>query len=309
MDSVTKDICNDISRRDFLKTGGVLSGIMALQRSRSWISDLMPGISGRYKIAVADIMILKRQKIGEFALARELSADGVEVDMGGLGTRESFDNKLSDATFSKRFLTAATDNNVQICSLAMTGFYSQSFAQRSTWQQNISDCIATMQTMKVKTAFLPLGIASDLKKHPELRDVLADRLRTAGKMAAAANVVIGIETSLDAAGELSFLHQINAPSIKSYFNFANALDNGRNICDELDILGRGNICQIHCTDTDGVWLQNDPKIDMKAVKKTLDKMRWSGWLVIQRSRDTQRVHDVKYNFTANTTYMKKIFQQ
>ena len=39
----------------------------------------------RYKIAVCDWMILKRQKIGSFQLVHELNGDGVELDMGGLG--------------------------------------------------------------------------------------------------------------------------------------------------------------------------------------------------------------------------------
>ena len=33
----------------------------------------------RYRIGVCDWMILKRQKLGEFALAREVGADGVEM--------------------------------------------------------------------------------------------------------------------------------------------------------------------------------------------------------------------------------------
>ena len=41
----------------------------------------------RYKIAVCDWMILKRQKIGSFQLVHELKGDGVELDMGGLGKR------------------------------------------------------------------------------------------------------------------------------------------------------------------------------------------------------------------------------
>ena len=36
----------------------------------------------RYKIAVCDWMILKRQKIGSFQLVHELNGDGVELDMG-----------------------------------------------------------------------------------------------------------------------------------------------------------------------------------------------------------------------------------
>ena len=63
----------------------------------------------RYQIGVCDIMILKRQKISAFPLAKELGANGVEVDMGGLGDRPTFDNKLIDPIARKQFLDTAKD--------------------------------------------------------------------------------------------------------------------------------------------------------------------------------------------------------
>jgi hypothetical protein len=47
---------------------------------------------------------------------------------------------------------------------------------------------------------------------------------------------------------------------------------------------------------------------MNRVKLTLEKMGWSGWLVIERSRDATDPRNVKKNFGANTAYMKSIFQ-
>ena len=262
----------------------------------------------KYKVAVADIMILKRQKIGSFQLTKDLGADGVEVDMGGLGDRETFDNKLAIDSVREHFLTKSKELNVQICDLAMTGFYSQSFAQRSTALKAVQDCINTAKLMDVKVCFLPLGVQGDLVKNPELRPAIVERLKAAGKIAEQAGVIIGIETSLDAKSELQLLNDVGSPAIKSYFNFANAVKNNRDIVQELEILGKVNIVQIHCTNDDGVWLQNDPKIDMKKIKNTLDKMGWSGWLVIERSRDASDPKNVKKNFTANTTYVKSIFQ-
>jgi alpha-L-rhamnosidase len=37
-------------------------------------------------------------------------------------------------------------------------------------------------------------------------------------------------------------------------------------------------------------------------------MGWSGWLVVERSRDSGDPHNVKKNFGANTRYVKSIFQ-
>ena len=262
----------------------------------------------RYKIAVIDLMILKRQKLSAFQLTKEIGADGVEIDMGPLGDRETFDNQLANPATQQQFLAKAKELNLEICSLAMTGFYAQSFAKRPTYKKMVQDCLTTMKAMNVKVAFLPLGVQGDLVKNPELRAPIVERLKIVGKMASKAGVVIGIETALDAKGELQLLREIDSKAIKSYFNFSNAIKNGRDLHQELQILGKRNIVQIHSTNEDGVWLQNDPKIDLVKVKETLDNMGWSGWLVVERSRDANNTKDVKRNFSANTAYLKKIFQ-
>lgn len=262
----------------------------------------------RYKVAVVDLMLLKRQKPGAFPLAKTVGADGLEVDMGGLGARETFDNKLGVDSIRQQFLDESARDHIEIASLAMTGFYAQSFATRPTYQRMVGDCIETMKQMHVKVGFLPLGVASDLSKHPELRPAVVERLKVVGKMAEQAGVVIGIETSLSAAEEVKLLKDIGSPGIRIYFNFANALDAKRDLYEELRTLGKDNICQIHCTNTDGVWLQNDTAINMRKVKEVLDKMGWSGWLVVERSRDVRQPRNVKYNFSANTAYVKSIFQ-
>ena len=128
-------------------------------------------------------------------------------------------------------------------------------------------------------------------------------------MAENADVVIGIETALSAKEEVQLLKQINSPAIKIYFNFSNPLKDGRDLITELKTLGKDRICMIHATNKDSVWLEDDPQLDMYKVKKALDEMGWSGWLVIERSRDAKKPSDTKYNYGANTAYLKKIFQK
>ena len=61
--------------------------------------------------------------------------------------------------------------------------------------------------------------------------------------------------------------------------------------------------------SDGVWLENDKRIDVPTLKRLLDDMGWRGWLVLQRSRDASKARDVKYNFGGNAQYLKSIFEQ
>ncbi len=261
----------------------------------------------KYKVAVCDWMILKRQKLGAFGLASEIKADGIELDMGGLGNRPTFDSKLGDPIERQKFLDKSKETGVAISSIAMSGFYAQSFATREITQM-INDCIQTMKNMKVKVAYLPLGTQTDLVKNPELRPEVIKRLQWAGKEVGKIGGAIAIETSLSATDEKKLLDEIGSKYIKSSFNFANALDNKRDISSELKILGKKYLAQIHASNTDQFWLENDPAIDMPKIKQTLDEMKWSGWLIVERSRDVTQVHNVKANYGANVAYLKKIFQ-
>ncbi len=263
----------------------------------------------RYKIGLIDLMLLKRQKLSAITLTAELKADGVEVDMGGLGNRPTFDNQLAIDSVRTKFLQTARENKVEIFSLAMTGYYAQAFCSRPEYKQSIAGCINTMRQMGVKHAFLPLGVQCDLRKEPGLRAAVVERLKVAGKMAEEAGVVIGIETALSAKEEVQLLKEIGSPAIKIYFNFSNPLKEGRDLLSELKILGRDRISMIHATNKDSVLLQDDKELNLYQVKQTLDAMGWSGWLVIERSREAARAREPKYNYGANTAYLKKIFQQ
>jgi sugar phosphate isomerase/epimerase len=261
----------------------------------------------KYKVAVCDWMILKRQKLGAFGLAAEIKADGIELDMGGLGNRPTFDSKLGDPVERQKFLDKSKETGVGISSIAMSGFYAQSFATREITPM-ITDCIEAMKNMKVKVAYLPLGTQTDLVKNPELRPEVIKRLQWAGKEVGKIGGVIAIETSLDATEEKKLLDEVSSKYIKSSFNFANALDNKRDISSELKILGKKYVAQIHASNTDQFWLENDKAINMPKIKQTLDEMKWSGWLIVERSRDVTQVHNVKANYGANVAYLKKIFQ-
>jgi sugar phosphate isomerase/epimerase len=299
-----------LSRREFL---GATAAAIALSACPGALHAETPATTQaalstqRYKVAACDWMMLKRQKLGAFQLAKDCGLDGLEVDMGPLSKNPTFQSELGKPEVREQFLGKSRELGIEICSLAMSGFYAQSFPEREI-DQPVADCIETMKQMNVKIAFLPLGVQGDLTKRPEVRPAVVERLKRVGAKAEQAGVIIGIETALAAEGENELLDQINSPAIQSYFNFSNALQNGRDLYEELKTLGKKRICQIHCTDQDGVWLENDPKIDMTKARRTLDEIGWSGWLVLERSRDAKRSRDVKYNFGGNAKFLKAVFQ-
>ncbi|WP_425399440.1 sugar phosphate isomerase/epimerase family protein [Aeoliella sp.] len=291
-------------RRQFMQVAGAALGCQLASPLCAATEKAPP----RYRIGVCDWMILKRQKLGAFALAEEIGADGLEVDMGSLGSRETFESKLNNPEAREQFLAESKDRGVAICSLAMSGFYAQSFAERPTVPRMVGDCLNTMEAMQVRVAFLPLGVQGDLVQKPELRPKIVERLKQLAPRAEKVKAVIGLETALPAAEEAELIDEIDSPSVRSYFNFANALQADRDLFKELETLGRKRICQIHCTDQDGVLLRDNERLDMPAVKQTLDEMDWSGWLVVERSRDANDARNVRRNFSENVRYLKEVFQ-
>lgn len=263
----------------------------------------------RYQIGVCDWMVLKRQKLGEFKLAKELGCDGIEMDMGGLGNRNSFDNKMRDPKMVCLFKHTADSFGIKVGAVAMSGFYGQSFAKKESWRWLIQDCLNTMDAMGAKVAFLPLGgCGNNWTDSLQLRRQIAWRLHEIGEMAKARGMVIGIDTPLDAEGNIKLLDEINSDGIKIFYKFQTAIENKRDIAKEIKTLGKDRICAIHASNTDGVWLRNDKAVKMKKIKKALDKAGWSGWLFVERSRDVNQVRNVKKNYGENVKYLKEIMQ-
>ncbi len=280
--------------------------------------EVWPGMENAYgpekpkssfQISVCDWMMLKRQTDGAISLAREIGCDGVEVDMNSLSKNPTFASRFKNNPAElQHYRSLAANTGVKVSSVAMSGFYAQSFATRESYIEPITDCIDVCKGLGVKVCFLPLGVTSDLAKNPELRPQVVKRLKEVAPYAEKAGVIIGIETTLDAAGEKALLREVGSPAVKSYFNFQNPIQGeGRDIYEEIRLLG-DDICQIHCTNKDGVWLENDPEVDMPKIKEVLEEIGYSGWLVMERSRDARDSRNVRKNYGANCAYLKSVFQ-
>ncbi len=195
-------------------------------------------VAQQYQVGVCDWMILKRQKLGEFSRAQEIGADGVELDMGGLGQRAAFDNQLRDPRQARLFKHVADSLGVKIGAMAMSGFYGQSLAKKDSYMEMAADCFATMDRMgSGNVVFLPLGgSGNDWTTDKALRKEIVKRLHALGEAAVKNGKVFGIDT----------------PAL-------------------------------------------------------LDQLKWSGWLFVERSRDTTMVRNVVANYSNNVNYLKSIF--
>ena len=272
---------------------------------------LMPNLinSQTYKIGICDWMVLKRQTLGAFDFAKQLGCDGIEMDMGSLGKNEMFQNKLRNETEAKNFVDISEKTGIKVGAIAMSGFYAQNLGTRDNYMALVEDCFDTMDIMGgVNVAFLPLGgCGNDWSTNKEKRNNIVKRLHEIGEKAKERNKIVGIDTPLNAYENLKLLKEINSEGISIFYKFQTIIENGWDISKDLKKLGSKNICAIHASNTDKVWLKDDPDINMPLIKQTLEQMGWSGWLFVERSRDTKMVSNTKMNYGANVRYLKEIF--
>ena len=236
----------------------------------------------QYKVGVCDWMILKRQKIGAFNLARQLGCDGIEMDMGGLGQRELFDNKMRDDKEAQYFKHTADSLDIEIGAIAMSGFYAQDLTKRDNYMTLVEDCFDTMDKMMVSTnhltqggvkvAFLPLGgCGNDWATNKAKRREVVKRLHNIGEAAKARGKRVGIDTPLDAKGNLKLLKEIKSNGIAIFYKWQTIVENGWDVVKDIKQLGAKNICAIHASNTDRVWLRNDSTLDVPQIKKVTSR--------------------------------------
>ena len=253
-------------------------------------------------------MMLKRQTPGALTRAKECELDGVEVDMGPLGKRPDFENKLREEKFRDDYLAQAKSLGLQISSFAMSAFYGQSITEHPQAEQFCNDWIELMPQLGTKVGFLPIIFRKEDEPDVAVGKVVALMKKVAPR-GEKAGVIIGLNTSLDAAANKKMLDDIASPAVRIAYNCGEAIDANRDVYAELKLLGRDRIAQVIPTLSDGVWLENDKRIDVPKLKQVLDDIGWRGWLVLQRSREQAKARDVKYNFGGNARYLKSIFQQ
>src|SRR5215204_1065689 len=121
-------IAAGVTRRTWLRNAGAsvaAIGLFSMSRSLAVAADPTPTTTQkghRYKISASDWMMLKRQTPGALGRAAECGLDGVEVDMGPLGKRPDFENKLRDEQFRADYLAQAQKLGLEISSFAMSAF-------------------------------------------------------------------------------------------------------------------------------------------------------------------------------------------
>ncbi len=250
-----------------------------------------------FKIGACDWSLGKGSDLAAFDVARQIGLDGVQVSMG---TVEN-DMQLRKPQMQKAYLKTAKKTGVEIASLALGELNRvplKSDPRAAVWlAESIDVCKALGLTVSMPACFGPGEL--DMKNTEEI-DHLVEVLKDVAPKAEKKKVIIGLENRLSAEDNMKIIERVGSPAVQVYYDTGNSHDMGRDIYKEIRTLGK-LICEFHAKD--GRHVLGEGPIDFRRVRKAIDEIEYSGWIVIEAARPRGVIPD----YTAHCKFLKGIF--
>ncbi|WP_247237692.1 sugar phosphate isomerase/epimerase [Telluribacter sp. SYSU D00476] len=282
-----------LSRRDAIRKAALGLGALATLNSKSLLK-------AHYQLGACDWSLGKAMSAEAFDLARQIGLQGLQVSYN-TGKDEA---GLSNPATLQTIREAAGRTGVRVSSLAIGELNRvpyKSEVRTEEWVWNSVDAAKALGAPVVLLAFFTQG---DLRQDEAGKKAVIERLRKVAPQAEKQGVTLGIESYLSAQEHLDIIQAVGSPAVKVYYDFRNATDAGYDIYQELPMLGREQICEIHMKEN-GFRL-GEGTLDWPRIARVLDDMGYQGWMQIEWA--SPKGADIVKCYRHNRQYLEKLFR-
>ncbi len=288
-----------IQRREFLKRSAMASVLMGIGLDLS--ADPYHQIN--LKVGACDWSLGQNSNPKGLAVAKEIGLDGLQVNLG------SFDNHLHLREYSiqQEYVQQSKALDLPISSLAIGELNNFPYKSDPQTEQWVEDSIDVAHNMKLPVVLLPFFNKNDLRNDSAGKREVIRRLKTVAPKAEKAGVILGIESYLSAAEHLEIIEAVGSPAVKIYYDFRNSADAGHPIYEEIPLLAKDYICEIHIKENGK--LLSDGDLDWTRIGELLAKSDYqgSGWMQIEWS--TPEGADLVKAYQSNLTFVNNKIKQ
>ncbi|MDR0326991.1 MAG: sugar phosphate isomerase/epimerase [Planctomycetaceae bacterium] len=250
-----------------------------------------------WKVGICDWDIRDTKQLDTFAVAKELGFEGVQISCHVEGPEV-----LANKEYRPKLLAAAKESGIAIASFAMGILNVRALATTPEAEGWVEDCIDAMVDMKIDRILLaffhPNG---DMNEHKEHQPIVIEKLKRLASIAEKNKKILAIESYLSAEDNLKLIDAIGSDAVKVYYDVRNSRDKDYDIFREMELLGsKKMICEIHFKEN--TCRLGDGDIDFPKVCKTLEKIDYKGWIVVESASPG----DWKESQAANAKFVKKV---
>lgn len=284
-----------LTRRQLIKNAAVIAAMTPVQPALSHERKK------KFQIGACDWSIGKSSNVEAFDVARQIGLQGLMVNLGSAEDNMHLRNK----DLQQQYLQASRRTGVKIASLAigeLNGYPYKSDPQTEEW---VWDSVEVAKNLGVPVVLLAFFHKNDLRNDEQGMLETIRRLKKVAPRAEKMNIILGIESYLDAAGHLRIIEAVGSKHIKAYMDFRNTADAGFDVLKEVKTLGPQNICELHMKENGSLLGQGD--LPWQAIRDLLYEMDYhgDGWMQIESANP--KTSDVITNYKHNLQFLKTLF--
>jgi sugar phosphate isomerase/epimerase len=290
-----------MTRREFVKLAALTPAFASAQTKEA--VNPVP-----VRVGMTDWNLGQRGDITKIALAREIGLDGIQVSLQF--PTDGRTPTLRDPKTQAAFKSAALENGIQICSLAI----GSPGKPRMPLHTNPAAAILLVEAVEVarnlgtNNILLPiLGDSHIDMESPSQVDTFVAMMKEVARYAEKHDVVVAIEDWISAEDNIRLLDAIGSDHVAIYYDAHNIVGRAKNVKDiyaEPKILGK-RIHQVHVKNADMLLSTPGGRLDWARMAEQFYAIGYRGWYVLETSSPSK---DIVADTRANIEYVKKTFR-
>lgn len=252
------------------------------------------------RIGVMDGVALAPSDPESVAIAARAGCEGIQVTLG----RQTTAGRMVMAAPERQraFLAASKIHRVPIVSTYIDILHVHCLKNDREALRWASEGIEITKRLDARILMLVFFGKCALETREEM-DAVAGPLKELAREAERAKVVLGFENTIRAEDDIRILDAVASPALQIYYDIGNATNLYHvNPAEELRLLGRKRICQVHVKDKGYL---GEGAVDVAGAVKALGEIGWRGYLVLETgSPSKNKEEDLK----RNVAYLRRLLR-
>jgi len=307
-----------MERRDFLMTAGFTLAAAGLIHSQARGEDS----PGKVKVGMCDWNLIDEG--GKGGTCRpELIPRAVEAHLSGLQVSVGSNPDhipLRSKEVRQQYKELCKKHNFTIHSVAAGGILNsiplKSEPQSAVYVIDAVEAAADLGAKNILIAFFGNGDLRQNDATGKMRNIgegqfkiweldsqavtrVVEVLRQIAPRAEDLGVALGLENTITAKQNVEIIERVGSPIVQVYYDIANSSSNGYDVPNEIRILGKDRICEIHLKDNGKDVSRFDmpnAQINWEEVAKACKEIGFDKWYCLEESgRENKFIEDTQYN--------------
>ena len=262
-----------MDRRHFLSSAISTAPVLFLPQA-----SLAQAGGARNRMGITDWTIGARSKLEAFDLAKKSNLACIQASF--TPTPGEGETDLRSEKGREALLARSEETGVKIASTAMGIFNRSPFKAIPEAVDWAKQGVEATHQLGVEVMLMAFFGKNDLKNDTEGTAETIKRLKEVAPLAEERNVILGLETTIDADEHLHIIESVGSPAVQVYYDTGNSHANGYDINKEIRQLGNDLICEVHVKDR-SKKIFGEGEVDFPAALEALEEIGYDRWFVLE----------------------------